>query len=101
MSVLVTVKVSGDVAAFRTALADRGSEFEAIAKRAQSVGAVHHRFGLGDGFVLVVDEWESGEEFEKFFSDPELQQFIASAGGDTSAPPDITITEAIESPDQF
>jgi hypothetical protein len=32
-------------------------------------------------------------------SDPEA--FIATVGGDTSAPPDITVTEAIDSADQF
>ncbi len=36
-------------------------------------GAIHHRFGVGDGFVLVVDEWETIEQFQQFFSNPELQ----------------------------
>ena len=66
-----------------------------------SVGAIHHRFGVGDGYVLVMDEWESPQDFEKFFGDPDLQAFIASIGGDTSAPPDLTITEAISSADEF
>jgi quinol monooxygenase YgiN len=82
-------------------LAERGDEFAKIAEDAKAKGAVHHRFGIGDGFVLVVDEWQSAEAFTQFFSNPELQTFIASVGGDTSAPPDITVTEAISSPDEF
>jgi hypothetical protein len=101
MSVLITVKVKGDTSAFGKAVEERSEEFVEIAKRGREAGAVHHRFGIGDGYVLVVDEWDSPEHFEAFFGDPKLQEFIASVGGDTSAPPDITVTEAIESADQF
>jgi quinol monooxygenase YgiN len=100
MSVLVVGKFQGDTARFRQALADRAEEFERIAERAKSAGAVHHRFGIGDGTVVVVDEWGSAEQFQTFFSDPELQDFIASTGAGTG-PPDLTITEAVSSPDQF
>lgn len=101
MSVLVIAKFAGDTNAFRTALNERADEFRAVAPRAQEAGAVHHRFGVGDGYVVVVDEWRSAEQFQAFFADPELQKFIASAGADMSVPPEITITEAIESSDQF
>jgi quinol monooxygenase YgiN len=102
MSVLVTVKMNGDTDAFVDAIKNRGDEFAAFGERARvESGAIHHRFGVGDGFVLVVDEWETAEQFETFFSDPKLQAFIATVGGDTSAPPDITVTEAIESADQY
>lgn len=36
----------------------------------KAAGAIHHRFGIGDGFVAVIDEWESVEHFQKFFSNP-------------------------------
>jgi hypothetical protein len=100
MSVLVTVKVTGDTDAFQKALLERGSEFKEIGDRAQGVGAIHHRFGIGDGFVLVVDEWETAEQFEQFFGNPELQAFIGTIGGDPT-PPEITVTEAVSSPDEF
>jgi hypothetical protein len=100
VSVLITFAVQGDTAVFRQALADRADEFEAISDRAKQAGAIHHRFGIGDGFVLVVDEWETAEQFESFFSNPELQAFIGSIGGSGGAPA-ITVTEAIDSPDQF
>ncbi len=59
MSVLVTIKVNGNTEVFVKAVAERADEFAAIGKRSQTVGAIHHRFGVGDGFVLVVDEWET------------------------------------------
>lgn len=101
MSMLVTVKVAGDTATFRRALTERADEFAKIGASARGVGAMHHRFGIGDGFVLVVDEWESAAQFEKFFMNPDLQAFIGEIGGDVSAPPEITVTEAVESADQF
>jgi quinol monooxygenase YgiN len=79
MSVLVIGKFQGDAGQFRQA---------------------HHRFGIGDGFVVLVDEWESVEQFQQFFANPELQAFIGSVGA-APAPPEITITEAITSSDQF
>jgi quinol monooxygenase YgiN len=100
MSVLVIVKIAGDTAKFRQALADRGDEFVKIAESSRAAGALHHQFGLGDGFVLVVDEWESAEQFQQFFSDPSLHAFIASVGA-APAPPEITVSEASGSPDKF
>jgi hypothetical protein len=101
MSVLVTVKIKGDVATFRKSLAERAGEFGKVAQRGREAGCRHHRFGVGDGCVLVVDEWDSPEQFEAFFGDPELQAFIGSAGADPTVSPDITVLEAISSPDQF
>jgi quinol monooxygenase YgiN len=101
MSVLVTMTVRGDTDKFRAAVADRGPEFAAVKDQAVAAGALHHRFGVGDGFVVVIDEWTSLESFQAFFGRPELQAFIADVGGDPSSPPDITVTEAITSADQF
>jgi quinol monooxygenase YgiN len=101
MSVLVIAKFQGDTAKFRQALMDRADEFTAIADRARTeAGGIHHRFGIGDGFVLVTDEWESLEHFQKFFADPGLQAFIGSVGA-APAPPEITVAEAVDSPDQY
>jgi heme-degrading monooxygenase HmoA len=100
VSVLIIAKFQGDTAKFRQALADRAGEFEKIAGTAQSAGGVHHRFGVGDGFVVVVDEWESAEHFQRFFADPALQAFIGSVGADP-VPPELTIAEAVASPDQY
>jgi quinol monooxygenase YgiN len=101
MSVLITVKVPGDTELFRKSVAERGKEFVEFAEKSRSAGAIHHRFGVGDGFVLVVDEWETVEEFQSFFGGPEIQAFIPTVGGDTSVPPEVTVTDAIASADQY
>ena len=97
MSVLVIGKFQGDTAKFGQALTDRAGEFADMAKAA---GGVHHRFGIGDGFVVIVDEWESVEHFQQFFANPDLQAFIGSVGA-APAPPEITVAEAVASPDQY
>jgi hypothetical protein len=100
MSVLVIAKFQGDTAVFRQAVAGRADEFAKLKDGAMAAGGIHHRFGIGDGFVLVVDEWESPEHFERFFGDPSLQAFIGTLGADP-VPPEITISEAIATPDQY
>lgn len=100
MSVLVIGKFQGDTAKFRQALTDRAGEFAKIADMARAAGGIHHRFGIGDGFVALVDEWETVGHFQQFFSNPDLQAFIGSVGA-APAPPELIISEAITSPDQY
>lgn len=100
MSVVVIAKFQGDTAKFRQALIDRADEFAKMADTARLAGGIHHRFGVGDGYVVVVDEWESAEHFQQFFADPALQEFIGSAGA-APVPPELTIAEAVTSPDQY
>jgi hypothetical protein len=100
MSVLITGKFQGDTAAFRAALTDRAGEFAKISDMARAAGGIHHRFGVGDGFVVMVDEWETAGQFQQFFSNPDLQAFIGSIGA-APVPPEITVTEAVDSPDQY
>ena len=48
---------------------------------------------------LVVVRGAIGSEKQAFFNDPKLHEFIASAGG--AGAPEITVTEAVSSPDEF
>jgi hypothetical protein len=100
MSVLVIGKFPGDTVKFRQSLTDRAEEFAKISDRAKAAGGLHHRFGIGDGFVVIIDEWESVERFQQFFSDPDLQAFIGSVGA-APVPPEISVSEAVASPDQY
>ena len=101
MSFLITMKVPGDTEVFQKAAAERGEEFEAIAAKAKSAGALHHRFGIGDGFVLVIDEWDSVDAFMGFFTEPSMQEFIGTIGADTSQQPEMFVAESLSTPDQF
>lgn len=99
MSVLVIGKFQGDTATFRASLTDRAREYEKIAAEARAAGALHHRFGVGDGYVVIMDEWETLEQFQQFFGNPELQAFIGSVGG--TGAPEMIVSEAVASADQF
>ncbi|MBU8865536.1 hypothetical protein [Paenarthrobacter aromaticivorans] len=101
MSVIVNVKVFADTSVFTKSLGERADEFRTFGERGREAGALHHQFAIGDGFVLVNDEWESAGAFEKFFGDPELQAFIGSIGADVNMAPEITVGEAVHSPDKF
>jgi quinol monooxygenase YgiN len=102
MSVLVIIKYQGDVDHFRATLTERADEYVQVGERAKAAGCLHHRYGVTDersGFT--VEEWESAEACQAFYADPEMQQFIASVGADPNTQPDITVGEAISSPDEF
>src|SRR5580765_690274 len=94
MSKLITLEIPADTSTFEKSLTDRAAEFERISAQAREKGAIHHRFGIGEGFVQIVDEWLSAEAFGEFFADPALQEFIASVGGDTSAELQVRVSEA-------
>ena len=100
MSVLITAKFQGDTAKFRQALAGPGRRADEVRGPFPLASAIHHRFGVGDGFVLVVDEWATAEQFQQFMANPDLQAFIGQMGA-VPAPPEVTITDAVASPDQF
>jgi len=99
MSVLVIGKFQGDTATFRKSLTERADEYAKIAAAAQAQGGVHHRFGVGDGYVVIIDEWETMEQFQQFFGNPELQAFIGSVGGQGA--PELIVSEAVTSADQY
>ena len=100
MSVLIIGKFQGDTDKFRRSLVERAGEFEKWGAAGRAAGARHHRFGVGDGFVMVIDEWERVEQFQQFFANPELQAFIGTIGADPG-PPEMIIAEAVASPDEF
>lgn len=101
MSVLISFKVPGDLDVFTKSLDERADEFGQLAQEAQAAGAIHHQFALGPDYVMVVDEWDSVENFQAFFGSPKLQEFIGEIGGDNSAPPDFTVGTCVDSADKF
>jgi hypothetical protein len=100
MSVLVTIRVPADAGQFRRFAQENPDQMRAIGEAAKSKGAVSHRFGVGDSFVLAIDEWPSAEAFQGFFEgNPEIGEVMRNSGA--QGPPEVTITEAIETADQF
>ena len=54
---------------------------------------------FGDGFVLVVDEWESVDQYERFIGELQAEGVFADAGA--QGEPEVTIAEAITTADQY
>jgi len=99
MSVIVTMKVAGDTAQFRQVMETQANRVAGLADRARTEGCIHHQFGVGDGFVIVVDEWETAEAFQGFISSPEVAAVMGEMGA--QGEPEVTIAEAIDSPDRY
>jgi hypothetical protein len=74
---------------------------ERVAADAKAMGALHHRFGAGDGKVLILDEWESAEAFHQFFStQPDIPVLMQEAG--VQGPPDVQVWQPMDdAPDVF
>lgn len=100
MSVIVLVRVPVDPTNVEKLWADRGADFESVAADAKSQGAIHHRWGFGDGFILAIDEWPDAQSFQGFFANQATIPQLMQAAGATGAP-EVTIVDAVTGPDQF
>jgi heme-degrading monooxygenase HmoA len=100
MSVLVTMRVSGDTAKFREYVEQNPDHLRQISEDARSRGCLAHRFGVGDGFVFVVDEWESAQAFQGFFNGNQEVAKVMEASG-AQGEPEFIFSEAISTADQF
>jgi heme-degrading monooxygenase HmoA len=89
MSVLMILRVPTDAASFEAVAADNRDAMKGIAERAQEQGAIHHNFYEGDGEVLIVDEWDSPESFQRFFEQegPTIGPLMAQAGATVQSQP--------------
>jgi heme-degrading monooxygenase HmoA len=78
MSVLMTLRVSGDAKAIEAFDQDR---LKTISDRARSHGLIRHRFYGSDSEVLVIDEWPDESSFQAFFdASPDIKELMDSAG---------------------
>jgi quinol monooxygenase YgiN len=83
MSVLMTLRVSGDPTAIE---ATEQAVLDTIISRAKEHGLLRHRFYGSDDEVLVVDEWPDQDSFQRFLdATPEIAQMMEKAG--VTAPP--------------
>ena len=100
MSVIVLVRVPMDPANLKKIWAERPDDFKKVAEDGKSQGAMHHRWGFGDGYVMVIDEWPDGASFQKFFENQALIPELMQAAG-AQGPPEVTVVEAATGPDEF
>lgn len=78
MSVLMTMRVTGDPKAVESA--DQ-QMLDTVVERAKQHGLISHHFFGNENEVLVVDEWPDEESFQAFMdSSPEIAEMMAAAG---------------------
>ena len=91
--------VSAD--AFQKVATEHADDMQAITERSKEQGAAHHAFYESDGEVVVIDEWDSPESFQKFFESeqPNIGPLIQAAGG--TGEPTPTVFRRLDSGDAF
>lgn len=82
MSVLMTLWIQADPAKLEQYASEHQDQMREIADRAKAEGCQSHAFyGSENGQVLVVDEWESQDGFQRFFeSDPDIPRMMQEVG---------------------
>jgi hypothetical protein len=100
MSVTVLVRVPLDPSNLEKLWSERASDFKAVAADGKAAGALHHRWAFGDGFAMVIDEWPDAASFQKFFENQAVIPQLMQAAG-AQGPPEVTIVDAKDAPDQF
>lgn len=100
MSVTMVMRVEADIPTFNSYVEANAAVMDEISEDAKRQGCIHHRFAVGDGFVLVIDEWESAEAFQGFFEGNEaIAETMRGAG--VQGEPQISIAESVEAAGTF
>src|ERR1041385_76150 len=99
MTVIVRVVCPYDTEQFRAWAGSGGEHLAALTEQAKAAGCVSHRFAIGDGEVMAIDEWDSAEAFQAFFAQPELVEALMASGAQGA--PAIAFYEPVESDYQF
>ena len=102
MSVIMMLRVKADPKRLQEVINNDEARTQAVNARAKELGAIHHRFlASADGTeIIVLDEWESAEGFQKFFeASPEIAQIMAETG--VTSEPEVTFWHEVDTIDKF
>lgn len=101
MSYLMVMRVNVNPDDFERVAGENADSMRGISQRGKDLGAIHHAFYAGDGEMLVVDEWDSPDSFQKFFEaeQPNIGPLMQAAG--VQSEPQITFYRKVESADAF
>jgi hypothetical protein len=101
MSVIVTVRFSGDPAAFEEHAAAQAETLTRIMGIAKSHGLIAHRWYGGDGEFMAIDEWPDAESFPAFFDEAQAHIAPLMEAAGVSSPPQVSVWRALDVPDAF
>ena len=82
MSVIVTLRISGDPAKFEEYAKTNQDAVQEVLEIAKRNGCIAHRFYAGDGEFMAIDEWPDGESFFSFFEEagPQVGPMMEAVG---------------------
>ncbi len=78
MSVIMTLRASGDPEELERRAAANPEGMNAIVAKAKAHGLIAHRFYGAPGQLLVIDEWPDAESFQRFWAEasPEIEPMM-------------------------
>jgi heme-degrading monooxygenase HmoA len=91
--------VPGDTDQFESFVAGNAQLVEELTEKAKAAGCTSHKFAVGEGQIVVVDEWGSADQFQAFIGSAEIQQVMGQMGA--SGEPVITVAAAKGFPGEF
>lgn len=98
MSVIMTLRVSGDPDKLEQLAAANPDMISGISGRAKGHGLIAHRFYGSDGQIMVVDEWPDEASFQQFFA-AEHETIGSMMAQVATGEPEITFWRKLETGD--
>ncbi|MGD0853428.1 MAG: hypothetical protein ABSA07_08725 [Acidimicrobiales bacterium] len=99
MGVMIVMTVPADTEQFEAYMAANSDRMSEISESAKAAGSTGHRFAVGDGQIVVVDYWDSAEQFQSFMSNPAVQAVMGEMG--VQGEPVVTIADAKGFPSEY
>ncbi len=86
-----------DVAKAVEGLRGQAALLEEITETTKGAGIRHHRFVAGEGELVVIDQWDSAEQFHQFFQDNVKVGQVTDAIG-LVGPPVVSVFSTFDAP---
>jgi hypothetical protein len=99
MSVIVTLRVSGDPASFEQATAAHAGAIGRIMDVATRHGLIAHRWYGADGHYMAVDEWPDADSFNNFFHEAQAEIGPVMQAAGVTSPPEATFWRTLDTGD--
>jgi heme-degrading monooxygenase HmoA len=101
MTVLMTLRVTGDGKQLEAYAAEDSATLSAVLETAKRHGVISHRFYASDTELLVLDQWPSEDAFNAFFEEerPRIAQLMTHAG--VRSEPAVTFWRPLETGDEI
>jgi hypothetical protein len=100
VSVIVTLRVSGDPAKFEEQVESQRDAIDRIMAVAKSHGLIAHRWYGGEGEFMAVDEWPDAASFQSFFDEAQGDIAPVMQGTGVTAEPSVSVWRKLDTNDE-